>query len=104
MMLRLGIVGTTLIFVMLALIVYGGWRAYREQRIDRDLFMFLVAALTLHLLVCFTDFRMLHTDWRYYWFLVGGALYSFSLLHPIVRVQRTIPPPHDGAKSETGNN
>jgi uncharacterized membrane protein YfcA len=89
---------------MLALIVYGGWRAYREQRIDRDLFMFLVAAITLLLLVSFTNFRMLHTDWRYYWFLVGGALYSFSLLHPIVRAQRNIPPPHDSAKSEASNN
>jgi O-antigen ligase len=82
MLLRLGLVGTMLIFVMLVSVFYGGWRAYREKRIDRDLFMFLVTALTLPLLVSFTSFRMLHADWRYYWFLVGGALYSFSFSKP----------------------
>ena len=82
MLLRLGISGTVLTFVMLAMIFYGGWLAYRERRIDRDLFLFLMAALTLLLLSSITEFRMLHTDWRYYWFLVGGALYSFSLFKP----------------------
>lgn len=80
-LLRLGIAGTALIFLMLVLIVCGGWRAYRDQRIDRDLFVFLVAAITLPLLVSFFSFRMLHADWRYYWFLVGGALYSFGLFY-----------------------
>ena len=84
-LLRLGILGTALIFVMLVLIFYGGWRAYRDRRIDRDLCMFLVAATALPLLVGFTSFRMLHTDWRYYWFLFGGALYSFSLFYPPAR-------------------
>lgn len=80
MLLRLGIVGTGLIFAMLALIVHGSWRAYRKQRLDADLFLFLIAALVLPLLVSFASFRMLHTDWRYYWFLVGGTLYGFALL------------------------
>lgn len=79
MLLRLGLVGTALIFLMLSLIFLYGWRAYHDGRADRDLFMLLVTAITLSLLLSFSSFRMFHADWRYYWFLFGGALFSFSL-------------------------
>ena len=78
LLLRFGIVGLGLVFAMLALILRGAHRAVREGRMDRDLFRYLVASLALVLMISLFSFRMLHVDWRFFWFLIGGTLYSFS--------------------------
>lgn len=80
MLLRIGLIGTALILLMLSLLFYYGVQAYRGGKVDRDLFMILTAAIALSLLLSFSSFRMFHADWRYYWFLFGGAMFSFSLL------------------------
>ncbi len=82
MLLRLGLVGTGLILVLLILLVRDAKKARNQGRMDSDLFHLLVIALALHLLVSFTNFRMLNGDWRYYWFLFGGILFTFSLFPP----------------------
>ena len=38
----------------------------------------LFIALALHLLVSVTNFRMLNIDWRHYWLLFGGIMFSLS--------------------------
>lgn len=78
-LLRLGLVGTGLILVILIMLLQDAKRARSQGRLDSDLFHLLVIALTLHLLVSFTNFRMLNGDWRYYWSLFGGILFTFSM-------------------------
>ena len=78
MLLRLGIVGFLMIAAIIFLLIREGWIAYRHSLASGDLMLFLFAALALHLLVTATNFRMLNFDWRYYWFLFGGALLSFE--------------------------
>jgi O-antigen ligase len=75
-LLRLGLVGAALFLALLVLLVQGSWRAYRAQRIPWDLFLLLMTALALHLLGTLTNFRMLNIDWRHYWLLFGGILFS----------------------------
>lgn len=75
-LLRLGLVGAGLFLALLILLVQGAWRAYRGQRIPWDLFLLLMTALALHLLGTLTNFRMLNIDWRHYWLLFGGILFS----------------------------
>ena len=77
--LRLGLVGATLIGACLWLLGSESRQAYRRGSIDPDLYWVLVSAIALHLLVALTNFRMLNADWRFYWLLFGGALASFAI-------------------------
>jgi O-antigen ligase len=93
MLLRLGVVGMLLIAFVLILLVRDTWHAYSTRRIDRDIMLILFALLALPMLVGTVNFRMLDPDWRYYWFLIGGAMFGYSLLPaaPSMRNQQAAP-------------
>lgn len=75
---RLGVTGGLLFLSTLALACLPLWRAHREGRVAHDVFLLFSGLLLLHLLAAATNFRMLNTDWRFYWLLVGGATSSFA--------------------------
>ena len=76
---RLGIVGLLLLGLCLAATLLSGWRAYRTKRMSPDLFLFLTSSTGLLLLSMLTNFRMLNGDWRYWLFLISGAMASYGL-------------------------
>ena len=76
---RYGLTGLLLLSICLWLTLQAGWRAYRQKRIDRDLFLFLACGMLLILLSMLTNFRMLNYDWRYWIFMFSGAFASFEL-------------------------
>ena len=91
-LLRLGLVGAGLLLAGLCLIGYSAWRACREGFLDRDVFLVLAGAIALHLLVGFINFRMLDQDWRFYWWLFGGAMASFAIFPGLKRSSESTAP------------
>lgn len=81
-LLRLGVVGAGLFFVLAAISFVTAFRAFRERVLDRDVFTFLAMAVSLGLLVNLSNFRMLNWDERYYWILFWGAMAAFSFAPP----------------------
>lgn len=80
--LRLGIVGVLLYAAGLVFLLVPARDAFRDRRLSRDLFVVLGSAIALHLLINTTNFRMLNSDWRFYWLLFAGALATFALHVP----------------------
>jgi O-antigen ligase len=76
---RLGVVGAAFFLVGAWLV----WRALHAARSDprmpRDLHLFLNASLALLALWSLTDFRMTAADWKFYWLLLGGLVFTFRL-------------------------
>ncbi len=76
---RLGLVG----LIILAIGVWYLLRALRAARragtMAEDIHLYLVGVLWLLALTSFTDFRMIHSDWRFLWLLFGGLAYTYHL-------------------------
>jgi O-antigen ligase len=76
---RLGIVGAAF-FLAGAWLVWRALRAARtDPRVPRDLYLFLNASLALLALWSLTDFRMTAADWKFYWLLLGGMVFTYRL-------------------------
>ncbi len=82
---RYGLTGLLLMSICLWMTLRAGWRAYRHNRIDGDLFLFCACGMALIILSMLTNFRMLNNDWRYWLFLLSGALASFELHQKILK-------------------
>ena len=76
---RYGLTGLILMTLCLWMTLRAGWSAYRDKRIDPDIFLFLTCGMALIILSMLTNFRMLNSDWRYWLFLFSGAMASFNL-------------------------
>ncbi|MEE9422237.1 MAG: O-antigen ligase family protein [Gammaproteobacteria bacterium] len=76
---RYGLAGLILLTLCLWMTLRAGWSAYQDNRIDPDIFLFLVCGMALIILSMLTNFRMLNSDWRYWLFLFSGAMASFNL-------------------------
>jgi O-antigen ligase len=76
---RFGLVGAFLILTVIGFLLKGLWNAYREMRLPADYALFLAGAFALTAVWSLSDFRLLHTDWRSYWILLGGSAYAFRL-------------------------
>jgi len=69
---RLGAVGMA-IFIAGAWFLWRGMRAAVDAgRLPRDWALFLGATLVVICVWSFTDFRLTHTDFRFYWLVIGG--------------------------------
>lgn len=87
MLVRLGLLGTLALLAGVVLIFYRLRQACIGGALDRDLYLLLLALLTLHFLCALTNFRVLNGDWRFFWMLVAGAACSFYF-HQRPRLER----------------
>lgn len=76
---RFGLVGALLILTVIGFLLKGVWNAYRDKRLPGDYALFFAGAFALTAVWSLSDFRLLHTDWRSYWILLGGSAYGFRL-------------------------
>jgi O-antigen ligase len=81
---RLGAIGAALFAAGALLTVRALRKAGEAGAVDRGWFWFLAGVLALTAIWSVTDFRMIHTDWRFYWWLFGGIVYTFRL-HAVYR-------------------
>jgi len=80
LLLRFGIVGLVLVAAVGVTAVTPALRALRTRRLPADVFLLVMAALSLHGLLALVNFRMLNYDWRFFWFLYGGIAASFAFV------------------------
>lgn len=79
LLVRLGLVGLTAYLAMLGLLLWTWVGAKRAGRVPEDLFLVVLAALTLDALIGLTNCRTLSTDWKFFWLLFAGVAASFGL-------------------------
>jgi len=76
---RLGLVGTLLLLALLWRIFRAVHGAYRSGGMPRDHAVFAAGWTGLLAIWSLFDFRLLHYDVRYYWIILAGVAYSFSV-------------------------
>lgn len=79
MLLRTGILGSALLSAIVLWVLGSLYQSYRLGHLSRPVFLALLGLILLHLLAALTNFRMLNTDWRFYWWLVMGLAYGCAL-------------------------
>jgi O-antigen ligase len=77
---QLGLIGLVLICVTAVLITSTTVRAYRMGNISNYMLAFLLSNFVLILIYSLTDFRHLHWNWRFYWLILGGIIFSLTLI------------------------
>lgn len=80
LLLRFGVVGLVLAAAVGVTAVTPVLQALRTRRLPADVFLLVMAALSLHGLLALVNFRMLNYDWRFFWFLYGGIAASFAFV------------------------
>ena len=78
-LLRTGLIGMGLLFLLLYFLLTSLRQAQREKQLSLDDFLFFAGSLVLLATWNTFDFRMLHTDFRAYWIILAGVLYTFRL-------------------------
>jgi len=76
---RLGLVGTLLILALLWRVFRAVHGAYRSGGMPRDHAVFAAGWAGLLAIWSLFDFRLLHYDVRYYWIILAGVAYSFTV-------------------------
>ena len=74
-----GLVGALFFFFGALRVVRGLFAARRREVIPRDLFLFVMSVLVLVAIWNLAAYRMVHTDFRYFWLLFGGIAFSWTL-------------------------
>jgi O-antigen ligase len=76
---QFGAVGLTLIAVLVWALARSGFQAGRAGRLPADLGRFYLVALVFVLIWCLFNYRVVRTDWLFFWILVAGTLYGFRM-------------------------
>jgi O-antigen ligase len=79
---RFGLVGAALFVASFALLYRSPFQNWRQGVIPTDFFMGGVTILLATLFSGIYEFRMLHTDFRFFMLVFGGVLYTFALHAP----------------------
>ncbi len=79
---QLGLIGLILIAVTTFLVISICVSQYKAGRISKYLFAFLLSNFVLILVYSLTDFRHLHWNWRFYWMILSGIVFSLALSPP----------------------
>jgi len=79
LLVQTGVLGFVLAGVLIAALLRGLAQAFRAGRLAADLYLFLLSAFVLLSLWGLFDYRVVHQDWRFYWILLAGTAFSFSL-------------------------
>lgn len=75
---QFGLVGLILIAALVWTLARSGFRAGRAGRLPADLGRFYLAALVFVLIWCLFNYRVVRTDWMFFWILVAGTLYGLG--------------------------
>lgn len=76
---RLGVVGALFFAGILWLMLRTIRRAHQSGRLPTDLYMFLLGVFGMSLVWSVGEFRLVHSDWHFYWLLFGGIAYTYAL-------------------------
>ena len=76
---QFGLIGFSLLFLLIYLLWRGLAHARRAGRIPADYGMYLVILLVFTLVWCLFDYRVVRLDWRIYWTLLAGTTLSFTM-------------------------
>jgi O-antigen ligase len=77
---QLGLIGIMLVSLICGLMVSKIIEAYQKKRISIYFLAFLFSNFVLIAVYSLTDFRHLHWNWRFYWMMLAGISFSFSLM------------------------
>lgn len=90
---RLGILGSVLLHVLFAWVLFSAWRSLRRGQMRFDLWLAVSGVLFLALLCNQTDLRLFGWDWRNFWVLVAAiaAGPALAAAEPAPRGSATIP-------------
>jgi|GEM_PF-2337485 len=78
-MVRFGIVGTAILVIYACLLIRALFWARSNNRMPRDLWLFLIGVYALTALFCLTDFRLTQMNFRLFWITIGGIGYTFYM-------------------------
>ena len=79
LLVQTGTIGLILAGVLIALLLRGLVLAFRADRLAVDLYLFLLGAFVFLLLFSLFEYRSTGRGWRFYWILLAGTAFSFSL-------------------------
>ena len=75
---QFGLVGLILIAALVWALARSGFTAHRAGRLPADLGHFYLVALVFVLIWCLFNYRVVRTDWMFFWILVAGTLHGLS--------------------------
>lgn len=78
-LLQLGLVGATLIALICGLTIYLLISRYRARHISTYMLALLAGNFVLIVVYSLTDFRHLHWNWRFYWLILAGIAFAYTL-------------------------
>lgn len=79
LLLQVRAIGFVLAGVFIAALLWGLAQVFWTGRLAADLYLFLLSTFVLLSLWSPFDYRILHQDWCFYWLLLAGTAFSFSL-------------------------
>ena len=75
---QFGAVGLTLIAALVWVLARSGFKAGCAGRLPADLGRFYLVAFVFVLIWCLFNYRVVRTDWLFFWILVAGTLHGLS--------------------------
>ncbi|MTW21309.1 O-antigen ligase family protein [Allochromatium palmeri] len=75
---QFGGVGLILLVALVWALARAGFAARRTGHLPADLGRFYLVALVFVLIWCLFNYRVVRTDWMFFWILVAGTLYGFQ--------------------------
>ncbi len=100
--LQLGLIGMVLIALVCGLMISKLMEAYRHQRVSPYYIAFLFGNFVLISVYSLTDFRHLHWNWRFYWLIIAGISFAYSLMNGKTTGQSADAPDTDGQGRSPG--
>ena len=82
LLVRLGLFGGLIYLAGAARLGRGVWKAYRSHAMSQRMFLFLLGTAGLTLLASLMNFRWTHIDFRFFWLLLAGIAFSYTLIVP----------------------
>jgi O-antigen ligase len=94
---QLGLIGIMLTALVCGLMISKIMEAYQKKRISIYFLAFLFSNFVLIAVYSLTDFRHLHWNWRFYWLVLAGMAYAFTLINfrPHLDQNRRKSPEHE---------
>lgn len=91
---QFGLVGLILMATLVWALACSGFKAGRAGRLPADLGRFYLVTLVFVLIWCLFNYRVVRTDWMFFWILVAGTLHGLS---------RKTDTPAPDAQAQAGN-
>jgi len=90
-MLRFGLVGGAIFLFLVWHLFSGLHTAGRQQKVDKDIYFFLMGMSSLLAVWCLADFQLSSTNWRFFFCVVFGFAYSIIIGVEETQEKRALP-------------